>query len=159
ADRTVMLAGAGLLTVGTLAAAAVPSYALLLPLWFLLGIGYSTAQTPSGRLLRRSAHPEDRPAVFAAQFALSHACWLIAYPVAGWAGSVLGLSVTAVLLATGAALAVIITRIVWPADDPEVLPHSHADLPPDHPHIATHGSGGRHAHAFVIDDVHRTWPR
>ncbi|KAF0137229.1 MAG: NreB protein [Xanthobacteraceae bacterium] len=159
ADRTVMLAGAGLLTAATLAAAAVPSYALLLPLWFLIGVGYSTAQTPSGRLLRRSAHPEDRPAVFAAQFALSHACWLIAYPVAGWAGSVLGLSVAAVLLATGAALAVIITRIVWPADDPEVVPHSHADLPPDHPHIATHRSDGRHAHAFVIDDVHRSWPR
>ncbi|MGU9982548.1 MFS transporter, partial [Phreatobacter sp. HK31-P] len=159
ADRTVMLAGAGLLTVGTLAAAAVPSYALLLPLWFLLGIGYSTAQTPSGRLLRRSAHAEDRPAVFAAQFALSHACWLIAYPLAGWAGSVLGLSVAAMMLATGAALAVIITRIVWPADDPELVPHSHADLPPDHPHIATHGGGGRHAHTFVIDDVHCSWPR
>lgn len=40
--------------------------------------------TPSGRLLRRSAHPEDRPAVFAAQFALSHACWLLTYPLAGW---------------------------------------------------------------------------
>ena len=159
ADRTVMLAGAGLLTVGTLAAAAVPSYALLLPLWFLIGVGYSTAQTPSGRLLRRSAHPEDRPAVFAAQFALSHACWLIAYPLAGWAGSKLGLSVTAVLLATGAALAVIITRTVWPADDPEVVPHSHADLPLDHPHIATDGSGGHHGHAFVIDDVHLKWPR
>ena len=159
ADRTVMLAGAGLLTAVTLAAAAVPSYALLLPLWVLIGIGYSTAQTPSGRLLRRSAHPEDRPAVFAAQFALSHACWLIAYPLAGWAGSVLGLSVAAVLLATGAALAVIITRIVWPADDPEVIPHSHADLPPDHPHIATHGGGGHHAHTFVIDDVHCSWPR
>ena len=159
ADRTVMLAGAGLLTVGTLAAAAVPSYVLLLPLWFLIGIGYSTAQTPSGRLLRRSAHPEDRPAVFAAQFALSHACWLIAYPLAGWAGSVLGLSVTAVLLATGAALAVIITRTVWPADDPELVPHSHPDLPADHSHLASDRSRGRHAHAFVIDDVHRSWPR
>ncbi|MDP3547493.1 MAG: MFS transporter [Phreatobacter sp.] len=159
ADRTVMLAGAGLLTVGTLAAAAVPSYALLLPLWVLLGIGDSTAQTPSGRLLRRSAHPADRPAVFAAQFALSHACWLIAYPLAGWAGSVLGLSVTAVLLATGAALAVIMTRIVWPADDPELVPHSHPDLPADHSHLASDRSGGRHAHAFVIDDVHPRWPR
>ena len=85
-----MLAGAGLLAVGTLAAAAVSSYPWLLPLWFVLGLGYSMAQTPSGRLLRRSAKPEDRPALFAAQFALSHACWLIAYPLAGWAGATPG---------------------------------------------------------------------
>lgn len=158
ADRTVMLAGAGLLTMGTLAAAAVPSYALLLPLWFLIGIGYSAAQTPSGRLLRRSAHPEDRPAIFAAQFALSHACWLIAYPLAGWAGSVLGLSLTALVLATGAALAMIMTRIVWPADDPEVVQHSHAELPADHPHLAQHGHGSQHVHPYVIDDSHTDWP-
>ncbi len=158
ADRTVMLAGAGLLTVGTLAAAAVPSYAMLLPLWFLIGIGCSAAQTPSGRLLRRSAHPEDRQAVFAAQFALSHACWLIAYPLAGWAGSVLGLSITAMLLATGAALAVIITRIVWPSDDREVVQHSHPELPADHPHLAQHGHGSQHVHPYVIDDSHTAWP-
>lgn len=48
-----------------------------------LRVGYSAMLTPSGRLLRRSAHPEDRPAIFAAQFALSHACWLVAYPLAG----------------------------------------------------------------------------
>lgn len=47
------------------------------------GIGYSAVLTPSGRLLRRCAHAEDRPALFAAQFALSHACWLVAYPLAG----------------------------------------------------------------------------
>ena len=37
----------------------------MLALWLVLGLGYSAAQTPSGRLLRRSAHAEDRPAVFA----------------------------------------------------------------------------------------------
>lgn len=52
-----------------------------------MGFGYSVAQTPAGQLLRRSAHPEDRPAVIAAQFALSHACWLICYPPAGYLGS------------------------------------------------------------------------
>ena len=59
----------------------------MLALWLVLGLGYSAAQTPSGRLLRRSAHAEDRPAVFAAQFALSHACWLICYPLAGQMGA------------------------------------------------------------------------
>src|SRR3546814_8763069 len=59
----------------------------LMALWVILGLGYSVVQTPSGRLLRRSALPEDRPAVFAAQFALSHGCWLITYPLAGWLGA------------------------------------------------------------------------
>lgn len=158
-DRTAMLAGASLLVVGTLAAAALPGYGWLLPLWFLLGLGYSTAQTPSGRLLRRSANPEDRPALFAAQFALSHACWLIAYPLAGWAGAAFGLPITAVILATVAAVAIITGLAVWPSDDPEIVAHGHDDLPADHPHLAEEGHGHRHAHAYVIDDMHLAWPR
>jgi MFS family permease len=156
-DRTAMLGGAGLLAAGTLAAAAVSSYAWLLPLWLVLGLGYSMAQTPSGRLLRRSANPEDRPALFAAQFALSHACWLIAYPLAGWAGATLGLSATAAILAAVAAAAIGIALTVWPADDPEAVEHSHDDLPADHPHLARPGHR-HHSHAFVIDDLHTTWP-
>ena len=35
--------------------------ALHLALWFLMGAAYSAAQTPSGRLLRRSADPADLP--------------------------------------------------------------------------------------------------
>jgi len=158
-DRTAMLAGASLLVAGTLAAAALPGYGWLLPLWFVLGLGYSTAQTPSGRLLRRSANPEDRPALFAAQFALSHACWLIAYPLAGWAGAALGLPLTAVILAAVAAAAISIGYAVWPADDPEVVEHSHNDLPANHPHLAQAGDGHRHAHAYVIYDMHLAWPR
>lgn len=156
-DRTAMLAGASLLAVGALTAAALPAYGWLLPLWFVLGLGYSTAQTPSGRLLRRSANPEDRPALFAAQFALSHACWLITYPLAGWAGAALGLSVTAIILAALAAVAIGIGFAVWPADDPEIVEHRHDALPADHPHLA--GSGHRHAHTYVIDDMHLEWPR
>lgn len=158
-DRTAMLAGASLLVAGTLTAAALPGYGWLLPLWFVLGLGYSTAQTPSGRLLRRSANPEDRPALFAAQFALSHACWLIAYPLAGWAGATLGLPTTAAILAAVAAAAIGIGFAVWPADDPEVVEHSHNDLPANHPHLALAGHGHRHAHAYVIDDMHLAWPR
>ena len=88
-DRRVMLFGAALL-IATLAAMAglialIPlSFGLLLGAWFVIGVGYSTVLTPSGRLLARSAHAEDRPAVYAAQFALSHACWLVTYPLSGW---------------------------------------------------------------------------
>jgi len=158
-DRTAMLAGAALLATGTLTAATLPGYGWLLPLWFVIGIGYSTAQTPSGRLLRRSANPEDRPALFAAQFALSHACWLITYPLAGWAGAVLGLPLTAVILAALAAVAIGIGLAVWPFDDPEIVEHGHDELRPDHPHLAQSGHRARHAHAFVIDDLHLAWPR
>lgn len=158
-DRSAMLAGAWLLTVGTLAAALVSSFALLLPLWFALGFGYSTALTPSGRLLRRSAHPEDRPAIFAAQFALSHACWLLTYPLAGWAGATLGLPATAVLLGVISLGAIGSALYLWPAGDQDVVEHRHGDLPADHPHLVDAGPGHRHAHAFVIDDLHLAWPR
>ncbi|RWF73016.1 MAG: MFS transporter [Mesorhizobium sp.] len=160
-DRSAMLAGVLLLVSGLLFGAAVPGYQSLLPLWFALGLGYSTAQTPSGRLLRRSSQAEDRPALFAAQFALSHACWLATYPLAGWLGVSFGLAATFVILACIAGAALIAAFLVWPASDPEVLEHPHPGLPEDDPHWAegTHHSGYRHAHAFVIDKLHPEWPR
>ncbi len=160
-DRSAMLSGAAVLAAGALLAAVVPAYALLLPLWFALGASYSLALTPSGRLLRRSAHPEDRPSLFAAQFALSHACWLITYPLAGWLGAVAGLPVAALVLASVAAFGALAAVVLWPVDDPEVVEHSHPDLPPDHPHWASgaHKPGHRHAHAYVIDDLHFVWPQ
>lgn len=99
ADRPIMIGAAALLTIalGTLAAigAVLPSgrisWTLLLASWPILGIAYSMSITPSGRLLRRSASAEDRPALFAAQFALSHICWLIAYPLVGQLGARAGL--------------------------------------------------------------------
>lgn len=158
-DRTAMLSGATLLAAGTLAAAALPGFGWLLPLWFVLGLGYSMAQTPSGRLLRRSANPEDRPALFAAQFALSHACWLIAYPLAGWSGAAFGLPITAIILGVVACVAIAAGLVIWPADDPEVVEHLHDDLPANHPHLTEAGHGHRHAHPYVIDDMHLAWPR
>ncbi len=156
-DRRAMFLGAALLAGGTLTAAAVPDYEWLLPLWFMIGLGYSTAQIPAGRLLRRSSKSEDRPALFATQFALSHACWLIASPLAGWAGTSIGLPATAVLLSALAAAAIVIASRVWPAGDPEIIEHGHDDLPADHPHLKG-ARRNRHAHAFVIDDLHRAWP-
>jgi len=38
--------------------------------------------TSSGRLLRRSANAEDRPAVFSALSDLSHGAWLLCNPTA-----------------------------------------------------------------------------
>ena len=137
-----------------------PWTALLL-LWFALGLGYAAVLTPAGRLLRRSAHDEDRPAVFAAQFALSHACWLITYPLAGWAGLALGMGPAMTLLGLLALLGAGAAWLAWPADDPDVVEHVHDDLPSGHPHLrdATRRGGvWRHRHVFVIDDEHRAWP-
>ncbi|WP_165350330.1 hypothetical protein [Xylanimonas protaetiae] len=42
--------------------------------------------------------------MFAAEFSLSHLCWLVTYPLAGWLGAA-GLAPTALLLALVAAAA------------------------------------------------------
>ncbi|MEH2469218.1 putative MFS family arabinose efflux permease [Nitrobacteraceae bacterium AZCC 2161] len=161
-DRPVMLSAAGLLAAALLCFAVLLSTSTawvwpgLLVTWAVLGIAYSAVMTPSGRLLRRSAHAADRPAVFAAQFALSHACWLLTYPLASWLGSAAGLVPTLLVLAAITLSGVLLARAVWPASDDDVVPHRHPDLPSDHPHM--HGKHAGHAHAFVIDDLHHRWP-
>jgi predicted MFS family arabinose efflux permease len=160
-DRQAMLIGAGLSALGLIAGVLMSKYWQLLALWMVLGAGYSLTQTPSGRLLRRSASAPDRPALFAAQFALSHACWLITYPLAGWAGKFLGIPATFGLLGAAAVAAVGVALRLWPGRDPEVLDHVHRDLAPDDPHVANAVSETgvrRHAHAYVIDEKHSTWP-
>jgi MFS family permease len=164
-DRTAMLAGAILMVValtGTALALTVvdglAAWIALLPLWSLAGIGYSMLLTPTGRLLRRSAHETGRPALFAAQFALSHACWLVTYPMAGWLGAWLGLPATLLLHAGLAALATVAAVRLWPEHDPDVIEHTH-ELDPSHPHLRQHGGEKRHAHAYVIDALHPYWPR
>ncbi|WP_306751765.1 MFS transporter [Paracoccus actinidiae] len=157
-DRPVMIAGAGLLVGGTAAGIGMNSYGALLALWLILGLGYSVAQTPSGRLLRRSAHPEDRPAVFAAQFALSHACWLVCYPLAGYLGATVGMNGAFAILSMIAVAGVTLAWRLWPQGDPTDIPHQHSSLPADHPHLVASGTQGRHHHPVVIDDLHPRWP-
>ncbi|MGY2049159.1 MFS transporter [Methylobacterium sp. JK268] len=161
-DRAVMLPAAALLGVVLLAFAAttwegVIGWPMLLGTWLVLGIGYSAAQTPTGRLLRRSATSEDRPAVFAAQFALSHVAWLVTYPLAGWLGAEAGMPVTLAVLGALTLVAVAAAACLWPASEPDVVEHAHPELDPGHPHLGGVGSG-RHSHAYVIDDLHQRWP-
>lgn len=163
ADRVVMLAGGiGLALIGGVYAAVLwageTGWSHLLITWALLGLCNSAVMTPSGRLLRRSAHEEDRPAIFTAQFALSHACWLLAYPTAGWLGPWLGLEMTLAILALVAGGSVLLAVKVWPAHGTEVMEHSHPDLPSNHPHLREHGGARRHSHPIIIDDEHLHWP-
>jgi predicted MFS family arabinose efflux permease len=131
---------------------------MVLPLWALLGLGNGLVLTPSGRLLRRSAEAGDRPALFAAQFALSHACWLITYPLAGWLGVAAGLAPTFLLMAVVAALGAGLAVRLWPAESEQAAPHEHHGLAADHPHVsgalALAGGGFRHAHPPVADEFH-----
>lgn len=162
-ERRAMLVGAGVIAIGLLVGSVLASrYAVLLPLWFVLGLGYSLAQTPSGRLLRRSSGETDRPALFAAQFALSHACWLITYPLAGWLGAKFGLTASFVTLGVVASAAVLLSMRLWPAADPVELSHRHDNLAQGHPHLAGEPDAAsadrEHSHLFVIDDEHQRWP-
>ena len=158
-DRPVMVGGAALMVLTLLALAAEVAalgldWPFLLGAWLLVGLGYSAVLTPSGRLLRRSAHAEDRPALFAAQFALSHACWLVTYPLSGWLMTQFGPVVALGSLAAVAAAGVLMGLRLWPKEDPEILEHTHENLPLDHPHLE---GERRHAHSFVVDDEHPRW--
>ena len=124
-QRPLMLIGGGLLGCGLMLGLVVPGFLALLMVWFVLGAGASLVQTPAGMLLRRSAHEEHRPAIYAAQFALSHACWLIAYPLAGWLGSAFGLSAAFLVLGIMALAASFAAFVTWPARDFSELEHLH----------------------------------
>jgi len=51
------------------------------------GFGFSLTKTPIDRIINCSGYQADRGGVFAAEFALSHACWLMTFPLAGWIGA------------------------------------------------------------------------
>ncbi len=177
--RPLMLFGGGLLGCGLLLGLAAPSFPAQLLVWFVLGAGASLVQTPAGLLLRRSAREEDRPTIFAAQFALSHACWLVAYPLAGWLGAAFGLSAAFLVLGIVAVAATISAFVIWPARDLRALEHQHQAMEHEHLHVhdahhqhAHEGWEGpephrhphrhaplRHKHAYVIDLHHPVWPR
>lgn len=159
-DRPVMIGGAALLVVTLTGLSAMslvhnPQWYPLLVGWIIIGIGYSAVLTPSGRLLKRSAHPEDRPAVYAAQFALSHACWLLTYPLAGWLITVSTPATVFASLALLASIGIVGGIVLWRRGDTGPIEHSHHDLQRDHPHVLC---GRAHSHPIIIDDYHAHWP-
>ncbi|MGM1065060.1 MFS transporter [Saccharothrix sp. Mg75] len=166
-DRPVVLRAAASLAVLLVAAAPATAFPgdlrwpALLVLWAAIGAAGSLVLTPGGRLLRRSAHRPDLPAVFAADFALSHACWLLCYPLAGWLATTTSAATTLLVLGAVATTATAAAVRLWPTDDPEVVEHDHHDLAPDHDHldgaVLVRGRH-RHRHAYRIDDLHARWP-
>lgn len=119
-DRPVMLLGGAALPVLLLTGASVmwwtpgaPQWIALLTVWFLTGAATSMILTPAARLLRRNSTEQTRPPVFAAQFSLSHACFLIAYPLAGSLGAVIGLPGTALVLAAIGTIGCVYAARCW----------------------------------------------
>ncbi len=128
--------------------------------------------------MRRSANDEDLPKLFAAQFTLSHACWLLAYPAAGWLANAYGFNAAFVVFAIASVFAMLVSQQLWQTDDPAEIEHQHDALYHDHlhyhgahhqhehegwegpePHRHPHRHEAvRHSHKYVIDGHHTEWP-
>lgn len=168
-ERTVMLTGGGVLLTAMAGAIALSTadsggwrWHAALATWTAIGLGTGLVLTPVGRVLRRSSHASDRPAIFAAQFSLSHACWLLAYPIAGWLATFMPKPFTTTWIALGALglAGFILAARSWPRRDPYFLEHTHRGTGTGHLSDAEEVGDGlwRHSHAFVIDREHRRWP-
>jgi MFS family permease len=161
-ERTTMFIGTfGFALAGATFALVPPaSLPILGMIWFLFGTTSSLTLTPGGLVLAKSATSQDRPAVFAAQFSVSHAGWMIAYPLAGWLAGHTSLEFALLILSISCALFAVAALVVWPANDPKERFHSHPELPTNHPHLMTEpGTGAQHwhIHTYRIDELHPTW--
>ncbi|QES10850.1 MFS transporter [Streptomyces venezuelae] len=120
-DRAVMLRAAlvlpgatALLAVGLAAGPGAWAWPGLLLLWLVTGAAGSAVLTPAGRVVRRAVRTADLPAAFAARFSLSHACWLLTYPLAGLLVTAAGPAVAAAVLAAVALAGAAGAARLWP---------------------------------------------
>jgi MFS family permease len=120
-DRTVMTVGGAVLAASMILTwLFADSLVTLAGCWVLAGAGTSMVLTTSGRLIQRSGTAAERPSLFAAQFSLSHLCWLFTYPIAGFAGGAFGLPAAAAILGAVAILGTIAALFLWPRRAMEV---------------------------------------
>ncbi|MGK9274010.1 MFS transporter [Williamsia muralis] len=122
-DRRVMMTGSVTVATGlavttlflVIAPPTTAGWIVLGAVWIVLGAGTSLITTPSARLLRAYSDEQNRSSVFTAQFSLSHACFMLTYPLAGWVGAHIG-QVSASLASTVlATLAALVAARIWPA--------------------------------------------
>ena len=122
-DRRLMMTGSATVAAGlavtTLVLVIAPptttGWIVLGAVWVVLGAGTSLITTPSARILRAYSDEQNRSSVFTAQFSLSHACFILTYPLAGWIGAHIG-QVSASLASTVlATLAALVAARIWPA--------------------------------------------
>ncbi|MGI5220992.1 MFS transporter [Nocardia sp. CA-290969] len=168
--RPVMMAGAATLITGLGSAIALSTasggewrWVAAVAVWAVIGVGTAAVLTPTGQVLRRSSQAGDRPALFAAQFSLSHLAWLLTYPLTGWLSTVAGFTATWAMLAVLAGAGITVALRMWPRNDPAELTHLHEVGTID---AARLGAAVRvderhfqHTHVFIIDAEHPQWPR
>ena len=122
-DRRVMTTGSATVAAGlavtTLVLVIAPptttGWIVLGAVWIVLGAGTSLITTPSARLLRAYSDEQNRSSVFTAQFSLSHACFILTYPLAGWVGAQIGQVVASLASTVLATLAALVAARIWPA--------------------------------------------
>ncbi|MCC9308841.1 MFS transporter [Kitasatospora sp. RB6PN24] len=129
-ERAVLLGGGFAITALFLPLAAVTcappaawKWPALLATWAALGAACAVVNAPAGRLIRGATAPEHRADAFAAQFSLSHSCWLLTYPVAGWLGATAGLPVALAALGAPALLAAVTAARTWRVDSRRGMEH------------------------------------
>ncbi len=177
-SRQLMTGGALLAGFAALFLILTPGLTGVLLMWAVMGAGGSWIYTPSGRVINRSSNPADLPAYFSAHFSLSHAAWLVGYPLAGFLGSRLGLSTAGLILGLICLLLAVAGSRLWPRGDHADILHEHAAIEHTHQHFHdrhhqhAHESGEgpqphshphrheplRHSHDYVIDLHHPRWP-
>ncbi|MFE6814791.1 MFS transporter [Streptomyces sp. NPDC057677] len=124
-DRAVMVRAAfvlpgavGLLALGLALPPGAWSWPALLAVWLVTGAAGSAVLTPGGRVVRGSVRSRDLPAAFAARFSLSHACWLLTYPLAGLLATTAGPAASAAVLTAVALAGATGAAGLWPREDP-----------------------------------------
>jgi MFS family permease len=168
--RNVMLTGMLLLVLGLAGGIVQPGWYQLLFLWFAIGVGLAMVQTPVGSLVNRSCHEHDSRSLFAANFSLSHLCWLVAYPLAGYLASHMGMTTTFSIMAGITAGAMILAYMAFPHPDFLEIEHTHEEILHSHGSDHDHLHEGQdhddqahthrrltHTHKYVIDDHHPFW--
>ncbi len=117
--RGVILVGPVLLAVGLVIALGPRSWTILVIAWALLGAGSSFIQIPTGLLIRQTCSEAERPALFSAQFALSHFCWLLGYPLAGFIGAEVSLQGAIAFMLGVVVLSGLASLALWPGEKVE----------------------------------------
>lgn len=77
------------------AVAVFKSYTVLVIAWLVSGAGQGVFGIVSNNLLAQNSVEKERPHIYAAQFALSHAGWGIVYPVCGFVTAAYGFAAAA----------------------------------------------------------------
>ena len=177
-DKTITQLGIIILSISLFYMSIEPSLIFAFSAWFLVGIGLSLSQIPSGKIVNMSANPKDRTAYFTAQFSLTHLCWLIGYLAAGELVLLFGFGFTAIFFGCIVVFCYLYSVLFWPDEDSQnILLHKHKsivhthkhDHDPHHEHhnhpIETthehehHHPEVVHRHPFQIDLHHQNWPK